>query len=175
MKKSKLLSMLSACILAVSAVPVCTSAEVLKGDANQDGVVDNLDVKLILDICDSESLVEKKYTDEELNALLPYCDINDDGYINEDDAYILAIQLADISSDTIKGDVNHDGLADCVDACLVLAYYADCSTFGIDKYSEAERQNFVVYGDMNGDGYATVVDASMIMQGYVDNSRISQD
>ncbi|MDE5582107.1 MAG: hypothetical protein K2J08_00175 [Ruminococcus sp.] len=168
MKKTKLLTLLSACVLAVSAVPVCTNADILKGDANQDGVVDNLDVKLIFDLYDECS-------DEEYEAMFPHCDINEDGIVNYDDAYMLAIQLADISSDTIKGDINHDGLVDCVDVSLILSYYVDCSTVGTDKYSEAEIQNFLVYGDINGDGHSTVVDASMILQRYSENSRISQD
>ena len=49
MKTNKLLSLLSAGILAVSAVPMGANAEFVMGDLNQDGVMNNLDINMLTD------------------------------------------------------------------------------------------------------------------------------
>ena len=49
MGTKKLTALITAGILAVCAVPMSAGADILKGDINQDGVVDSKDGDLLLD------------------------------------------------------------------------------------------------------------------------------
>lgn len=82
-------------------------------------------------------------------------------FIKENPDFTLPITL---------GDLNHDGFVDAEDATLVMMYYADLSTDNYDNYTEEVHKKFCLYGDMNGDGYVNSIDATLISIKYAENS-----
>lgn len=168
MKTKKLLSLLSAGILAVSAVPMCASAEFVMGDLNQDGVMNNLDINMLTDYINEV----EDYTEEDDAFFRKYADMNNDGFANFDDVRLMTKISTDWSTEGKMGDINHDGYIDCVDATMVLMYYAAISTNRYDEYTEEEHANFKMYGNVYEDenGWIDAVDATAIMAFYVGNS-----
>ena len=65
----------------------------------------------------------------------------------------------------LKGDVNHDGKVDSVDASNILSLYAKIAT---EKTEIAEKQ--LKEYDYNGDGAVDSVDASQVLMVYTKNS-----
>ncbi len=166
MKAKKLLSLLSAGILAVSAMPMCANAEYVMGDVNQDGVFNNLDIEIIIDFYYNEW----KYTDEEFIVLKKYADANNDGYVNSEDVKLLTKMYTDYDAEAQIGDVNHDGYVDCIDATMVMVYYAALSSYNYDWYTEEEHANFKMYGNVYEDEYVDALDATMISVIYAENA-----
>lgn len=168
MKTKKLLSLLSAGILAVSAIPMGANAEFVMGDVNQDGVFDNLDTKIIVDYCFNID----NYTEEDDAFFKKYADMNNDGCVDFDDVELMAKMQSDLSAEKKMGDINHDGYIDCVDATMILVYYANISTNNYDKYTEEEHANFKMYGNVCEDenGFIDALDATTIMAFYAGNS-----
>lgn len=170
MKLKKLTAILSAGILAVCAIPMGAGAEILKGDVNQDGVVDNQDANLLLDYFLNYTSDAKDYTDEEHEMYKTYGDINGNGYVDMDDIKLLSEINSDITVNTEIGDVNHDGFVDAVDASLICEYYADLSTGKADTYTDAQVENLKEYADISGDGIIDTVDATLVLINYANNA-----
>ncbi len=168
MKTKKLLSLLSAGILAVSAVPMGANAEFVMGDLNQDGVFNNLDINILTDYLYNDA----NYTEEDDAFFKKYADMNNDDYIDFDDVRLMTKMSTDLNAEGKMGDINHDGYIDCVDATMVLMYYAALSTNRYDEYTEEEHANFKMYSNVYEDenGFIDAVDATAIMAFYVGNS-----
>ena len=168
MKTKKLLSLLSAGILAVSAMPMCANAEFVMGDLNQDGVFDNLDINMLTDYIYNDW----KYTEEDDAFFRKYADMNNDGFADFDDVILMTKMSTDLSAEGKMGDINHDGYVDCVDSTMILMYYAAISSNRYDEYTEEEHANFKMYGNVYEDenGFIDVVDATMIMIIYTENA-----
>lgn len=71
-----------------------------------------------------------------------------------------------VSADSIKGDINHDGYIDSVDASMVLAEYANTSVGKIGTFTETQKY----LADIDKDGNITPEDANEIMSIYSYNS-----
>lgn len=170
MKLNKLTALLSAGILAVCAIPMGAGAEILKGDVNQDGVVDNQDANLLLNYFLNYTSDAKDYTDEEHEMYKTYGDINGDGYVDMDDVKLLSEINSDITVNTEIGDVNHDGFVDAIDASLICEYYAALSTGNDNTYTEAQQKNYEQYGDVSNDGSVDPIDASLVLINYANNA-----
>lgn len=168
MKTKKLLSLLSACILAVSAVPMCANAEFVMGDVNQDGVCNNLDINIITNYINEV----ESYTEEEDAFFKKYADMNNDGFVNHEDIRLITKIYTNFDAEGKMGDINHDGYVDCVDATMIMLYYADLSTNRYDEYTEEEHANFKMYGNVFEDenGFVDAADATAIMAFYAGNS-----
>ncbi len=169
-KTKKLLSLLSASILAVSAIPMGASAEFVMGDVNQDGVFDNLDINAVTDFLSDYS--DEECTEEEFIFFRKYADMNNDGYVNSDDVRLMTKMYTNLDAEAKMGDVNHNGYVDCVDATMIMIYYADLSTDNYDKYTEEEHANFKMYGNLAEDenGFIDAADANAVLICYVENS-----
>lgn len=87
-------------------------------------------------------------------------------------ASILAVCALPMSAgaEVLKGDVNHDGFVDALDATLVCEYYSALSTGNEDEYTEEEHENYQTVGDFYEDGTVDPVDASFILLEYSKNS-----
>ena len=172
----KLTALISAFTLAVCAVPMVSSAEVLKGDLNQDGIVDMADVEIMREWKEKESYSYYYYydlTDEQIEFLKNYADIDSDGiYASYEDFVELTRLVVGNPENTELGDVNHDGFVNAIDATMVSCYYAAYSCDESDYYTEAEHENFHTYGDWNGDGRVNAVDASHILITYAERSTL---
>ena len=168
MKTKKLLSLLSAGILAVSAIPMGANAEFVMGDLNQDGVFNNLDINMLTDYLYNDA----NYTEEDDAFFRKYADMNNDGFVDFDDVRLMTKISTDWSTEGKMGDINHDGYVDCVDATMVLVYYADISTNHYDDYTEEEHANFKMYGNVCEDenGFVDALDATTILAFYSGNS-----
>ncbi len=166
MKTKNLLSLLSAGILAVSAVPMGANAEFVMGDVNQDGVFNNLDVDILTDYFYNF----EDYSEEDDAFFKKHADANGDGYVNNDDIRLITKMYTDYTADAKMGDVNHDGYVDCVDATMIMVYYANLSTDNYDKYTEEEHANFRTYGNAFEDEWIDAADATAIMAFYAGNS-----
>lgn len=146
--------------------------EVIMGDMNQDGVVDAVDSGIIYNaMCLWDSLSE-----EEQQSYLTYGDMDGNGTINYNDMLLLGEVNKDTTDDIQLGDVNHDGYVDCVDATMVLIYYADLSTDRYDNYTAEEHENFHKYGNLIDDeehkGFVDAADACIILCIYAENSTL---
>lgn len=168
MKTKKLLSLLSAGILAVSAVPMCANAEFVMGDVNQDGVFNNLDIDTLNDYINNI----EDYTEDDDVFFKKYADANNDGFVNDKDIRLITKMYTNLDAEGRMGDINHDGYIDCVDSTMVLMYYADISTNGYDEYTEEEHANFKMYGNVCEDenGFIDAADATAILAFYAGNS-----
>ena len=166
---------MASAMLAVGAVPVVSGAEILKGDINQDGIINSTDADLLLDfISEYYYYNEKIYTEEEVQNYFTYGDINGDGDVYFDDLMLMGEINSDITLNTEMGDVNHDGYVNAIDATAVLCYYGDLSTDNYDKYTEAQHENFQTYGNMTkaelGDDKVDALDATWILLKYAENA-----
>lgn len=170
MKTKKLISLLSASILAVSAIPMGASAEFVMGDVNQDGVLNSLDINTVTDFLSDYS--DEECTEEELAFFTKYADMNNDGYVNSDDVRLMTKMYTNLDAEAQIGDVNHDGYVDCVDATMIMVYYADLSTDHYDDYTEEEHANFKMYGNVFEDenGFVDAADATAILAYYAGNA-----
>lgn len=174
MKTKKLTALLTAGILAVCAVPMGTSAEILKGDVNQNGVVDSDDAYLMMRFIQGQDITDY-FSEEEIQHYVTYCDMDGDGYFYYDDLFAIGEMYSDITVNTEMGDVNHDGRIDAIDASLVLIYYCDLSIDNYDKYTEDQHENFHKYGDIVNYGdnkFVDCDDAQKILEIYAENSSI---
>ncbi|MBD5158762.1 MAG: hypothetical protein HDT23_00740 [Ruminococcus sp.] len=180
MKKfRKLTALIASAILAVSAMPLGTGAEILKGDINQDGVVDIKDAELLDDFMWNYFFERKEYTEEEIQYYITYGDMNGDGKVWHDDIVLMGEVNSDITLNTELGDVNHDGYVDSIDATAVMWYYCMLSTDHYDYYTAEEHENFQKYGNMSkeelGDDYVDCIDASLILQKYAGLSATEEE
>ncbi|MCM1505820.1 MAG: dockerin type I domain-containing protein [Ruminococcus flavefaciens] len=146
--------------------------EVIMGDMNQDGVIDATDSGILWDI----SARFESLSEEEQQYYVTYGDFNGNNRIDVRDIVLLGEINKDTTDDIQLGDVNHDGFVDCVDASLVLVYYADLSTDGYDNYTAEEHENFQKYGNMVDDedhkGFVDAADACIILCIYAENSTL---
>ncbi|MCM1313924.1 MAG: dockerin type I domain-containing protein [Prevotella sp.] len=175
MKTKKLTALMASALLAISAVPMVSGAEVLKGDVNQNGIIDSADADLLLDfIFYYYNGDEDSYTEEEIQHYLTYGDIDGDGDVYFDDLILMGEINSDITLNTEMGDVNHDGYVNAIDATAVLCYYGDLSTDNYDKYTKAQHENFQTYGNMTkdelGDDKVDALDATWILLKYTEKS-----
>lgn len=131
------------------------------GDINEDGVVDMADADFILSgeywrLINSN--VGHHYT-----AWL-------DGTILDTDEKFEKYYGEFINDTTGRGDVNHDGSVDSIDATMILEYFANLATDNYDAYTEEEHENFQKYGDVFNDGIVNPLDASWVLSKYSDLS-----
>ncbi|MDE5860964.1 MAG: hypothetical protein K2H28_02100 [Ruminococcus sp.] len=185
MKKfRKLTALIASAILAVSAIPFGAGAEILKGDINQDGIIDSTDADLLYDFicsyCSYHDAYHKNYpkeiqhyidyTEEEIQYYITYGDMNGDGYVGDEDIILMGEVNSDITLNTELGDVNHDGYINSIDATTVNWYYSELSCGNYDNYNAEEHENFLKYGDLNHDGYVNSIDSTLILSMYAENS-----
>ncbi|MDE6797138.1 MAG: hypothetical protein K2J36_03900 [Ruminococcus sp.] len=145
-------------------------AEILKGDVNQDGVVDIKDAELLDDFMWNYFFDRKEYTEEEIQYYITYGDMNGDGYVWDEDIILMGEVNSDITLNTELGDVNHDGYINSIDATTVNWYYSELSCGNYDNYTAEEHENFLKYGDLNHDGYVNSIDSTLILSMYAENS-----
>lgn len=135
------------------------------GDVNRDGVIDEADKDLVMQIGMGSIVV-----DDEQTIL---ADVNKNGTVDVMDAALIlqytvgnpaastgqTVVLNDIDYRPVKfykyGDVNRDGLINQQDADLVLNYSLDIISL------DSEQK---ILADVNGDGEASGMDASLILQ-----------
>lgn len=171
MKKiKKLTAFIASLTLAVCAVPMVSGAEVLKGDLNQDGIVDMADVEIMREWLFAN---DDDLTDKQIESIKTYGDLDGDGIPSTtlDFAELTRFVVGNLEN-TELGDVNHDGFVNAIDATMVSCYYAAYSCDESDYYTEAEHENFHTYGDLNGDGRVNAVDASHILITYAERSTL---
>lgn len=162
------------------------------GDVDRDGSITRNDgIMILVYMLKLGSDQYDEYTEEEHEIFRKYGDVFSDGKINIFDASLVLAKasknadesnitldntssvsfMSDETAQTIEiGDVNHDGFVDARDATMVSAFYADCATNNIDKFTDEEKANFYTYGDMNKDGYVNSIDASLISAKYAELS-----
>ena len=73
-------------------------------------------------------------------------------------------------AEILKGDVNHDGFLDPIDATLICEYYSNISIGNQDAYTDEEHAEYQMYGDISGDGCVDTIDATFILIAYSENS-----
>lgn len=100
-------------------------------------------------------------SNEMLENVKKYGDVNGNGCINAGDASVL---ISVYYRGFEKGDVNADNEVSASDASYVLKYYSDKSTGQlVDKYTEWAMS---IIGDLNGDGIVDANDATSILSSY---------
>lgn len=179
-----IISLASALILGLSAVPVSASAAELdlspydfsNCDYNLDGKVSFADANYIFAYYGERQLnpAESMFTAEQLEYMDTYGDINGDGKITAvDSAYLLSY----LAENSVPGDVNEDGKLTPADASLILRHYADKATGGsmndFDTPIEPGAVKWTVcqsLGDINGDGKVSAVDGAEILRIYTDRA-----
>lgn len=172
MGTKKLTALITAGILAVCAVPMGAGADILKGDINQDGIVDSKDGDLLLDFIHNRYYAKEDIPEEEIQHYLTYGDMDGDGNVYFDDVILLGEVNSDITVNTQMGDVNHDGYIDAIDSTAVMYYYAALSIDNYDDYTAEEHENFRKYGDLSGDGTIDAIDSTFILIQYAENATL---
>ena len=186
MKVRKLLSLASAAILGLSAIPMSVSAadnvdangRDLRYDMNMDGEVNQQDVYLISSYYSFNQTggkygkddygISKQYgmTDEVYANIEVNGDINSDGEIDTRDATLCLKYLEE--TDYLFGDMNQDGVINAIDASIILSCYAKAQT--TDDYLLCEEYvSLLIYGDANHDGFIDSTDASIVLSTYAEN------
>ena len=176
----KLLSLLSASALLLSAAAMPASAEsttsmyeLVKGrdlDFNDDGYIGRADFLIYYAYVFSFDGQGSDYVPSaEFDKLLEKGDINNDGTIDGDDASIMNTVVSGGMIDYLPGDVNLDGVITCSDATLVLNCYTQFSS-GVSQYQIPYYDLIKGYGDMDESGTVTGSDATMILNIYTELS-----
>lgn len=180
----KIISLASALILGLSAIPVSTSAAELDLSAYDFSNCDyNLDGKVSLaDACYQLSYYAEKITgtkdsaltDEQRKYISANGDIDGDGKIIPRDCSILLNYLA---KNFVPGDVNEDGKVTPADASILLKHYAYKATGGskndFDSQTDPQSIQWTAcesYGDMNDDGKVSASDGAEILKIYAKNA-----
>lgn len=180
--KKKIISIISAMALAVSAMPLNTAAEETKNDeilvklengelptdANMDGKTDASDIHAIMMYYtisllnpDRTYTESKKISEEVFNNVRDNFDYNSDGQVDTSEASLL---LTYYYSGFEAGDVDCDGTLTSADASLVLYYYAETMVGNAVEFEiDTNMRNL---GDINGDNSIDAADASMILYEY---------
>ena len=131
-----------------------TNSQVIRGDANGDGVVDKKDQSLF----EARMFAELDGNGDSVKINMKNADFSGDGKITlEDYSEFLHIyyQQQKNSNKTLKGDANGDGKVDIKDADLI-----ELRTIGL-----ADESNFDMNAaDMDGDGEITHTDLSKVNQ-----------
>lgn len=180
--KKKIIPIISAMALAVSAMPLNTAAEETKNDeilvklengelptdANMDGKTDAFDIHAIMMYYtisllnpDRTYTESKKISEEVFNNIRDNFDYNNDGQVDTSEAALL---MDYYYSGFESGDVDCDGTLTAADASLVLYYYA--GTMVGNAFEFEIETNICNLGDINGDNAIDAADASMILYEY---------
>ncbi len=161
----KITSMLAAFSLTVTTLPMfAVSAEdvtPLIGDVNEDGYVDYLDGRTIMEYYTKNVAMSNPYfsEDAEENArLFQLADLNADGSINMSDWELLLSHFS-----PRKGDVTYSGNVDPADVICVQEY---CAAVASGERTDAPSAAFLQAADMDGDGAITLADAELIQANY---------
>lgn len=168
MKKG--ISLLISALLAVSAMPLTTSAQT-QADFNGDGLVNGYDVNFIIEKYMERSVQEYTsplLTDEIRAQLESSADLSGDGIVDMLDATML---IDDIKKNNKLGDINCDGYIDGVDSTAILYYYARKAVNG--GFAKEERWIEIgvsALGDYDGNGIIDGRDSSMVLKVYIDES-----
>ncbi len=133
-KLKKVLSTMTAFVLtATLTMPFFANAEEhIKGDINNDGIVNGTDSLLILEYYSYVALGKPTEELSEIENILLYGDVNNDGLINSDDASEILIIGIDLL------DPNQDGTIDMYDM-----KYIQNTAYNIEDYSLEELQDIV--------------------------------
>lgn len=168
MKKG--ISLFTAALLAVSAIPMTTSAKT-NDDFNGDGLENGFDANLIIEMHLEAAIPEYRsslLTDELRYRIESTADYNGDGKINTTDSTLL---LIGIKHDNKAGDINCDGILDGRDASAILSYYAKKA---VGKEYSAEERGLELgvgtLGDYDGNSTIDARDASELLRTYVEAS-----
>ena len=168
----KCISLFTAALLAVSAIPLTTSAQT-QIDLNGDGLVNGYDANLIMEIYMEIAVQEYNspvLTDELRYRIESTADYNGDGKINTTDSTLL---LIGIKHDNKAGDINCDGILDGRDASAILSYYAKRA---VGKEYSAEERGLELgvgtLGDYDGNSTIDARDASELLRTYVEASTV---
>ena len=187
MRITKLLSLASAVILGLSAVPMSASAadgvdangRDLKYDVNLDGEVNYTDAMAIMTYyalrqtgttgyeyrTAREAILVGINEDDIWSNIEKEGDINGDGYIDTKDAVFFLTYLD--QTGYLFGDINQDGVINAVDASDILSYYAKWQIIG--EITPDEYVACVIFGDANCDFELNAVDASTVLSAYAES------
>lgn len=161
----KITSMLAAFSLTVTSLPAfAVSAEdvtPLIGDVNEDGYVDYLDGRTIMEYYSKNIAMLNPYfsEDTEENArIFELADLNADGIINMSDWELFLSHFS-----PRKGDVTYSGNVDPADVIALQEY---CVAVASGEVTEAPSEAFLQAADMDGDGVITLADAELIQANY---------
>lgn len=136
--------------------------DILKGDVNGDGIVDQTDSEIVIQMF----LNIDGYTREQIYA----ADVNDDGIINTIDASI----IVGIYNETfgIKGDANCDGTVNMSDAVLIMQSTANPNKYGLYGTDETHiTEKGMRNADVNGNGVTNsdALEIQRLMLGLIDD------
>ena len=181
MRGTKLLSLASAVILGLSAIPMSVSAadgvdangRDLKYDINLDGEVNLLDFDVIMEYYAIQQIgadyrTDKRaiafgITDEVYANIQANGDYDNDGFVSAKEGTIMRTYL--VNTGFLSGDINRDGRVDSVDASDILSCYAKVQTTE-NYYLGEEYISLLAYGDENFDGSIDAEDASNVLSAY---------
>lgn len=162
----RITSMLAAFALTVTSLPAfAVSAEdvtPLVGDINEDGYVDMLDGRIIMEYYSKDTALLNPYfsEDAEENArIFQLADVNGDGKVNLEDV----TTLCDSYLSPRKGDATYSGTVDPADVIHVQEY---CAAVENGQVTDAPSDAFLQAADMDGDGVITLSDAELIQANY---------
>ncbi len=163
----RITSMLAAFALTVTSLPAfAVSAEdvtPLVGDINEDGYVDYLDARTIMEYytkTKNTAMLNPYFSeDAEENArIFQLADLNADGNINMSDWELILSYLS-----PRKGDATCSGTVDPADVIRVQEY---CTAVENGQVTDAPSDAFLQAADMDGDGVITLADAELIQANY---------
>lgn len=178
----KLFSMLSASVLAVSAVPALAYAESTdiqseifarieaNPDFNGDGAVNILDSQSMLDYYADYTAHPEKYSDEEKAAISEKFDYTGDGVVDARDVSQFFVYLKETVLPAY--DFTGDNITNYRDAFLLSEYYAatESSDFTAisanPDYSESAKERIIANGDINADGEIDTRDVSLMLRSF---------
>lgn len=162
----RITSMLAAFALTVTSLPAfAVSAEdvtPLVGDINEDGYVDMLDGRIIMEYYSKDTALLNPYfsEDAEENArIFQLADMDSDGDITMADVTEIIDNFT-----VVRGDVDGNGKVDVEDAISVLTYYARKSA-GLSSGVSSEN-DFLKRANMNKDKKIAIEDAVLILNYY---------
>lgn len=135
-----LATLISSAIVTASAMPFCSSAaERIKGDVNGDGIVNNVDSRLILKYYaifghdDIDSVKDySPLTDSDVENIRTYGDLNGDGEIDAVDCARVLFIIMDTN------DINGDGNIDINDALYIHDFAVN-----MDSHNQEEIENLI--------------------------------
>ena len=184
MRGTKLLSLASAAILGMSAVPMSVSAadgvdangRDLRYDVNLDGEVNVMDASILMyyyalnqtgsDYREDKKAISVGITDEVYTNIEANCDYNNDGFVQIQDVTFCLKYLCDTGY--LFGDVNQDGVVNAVDASEILSCYANAQTTE-GYYMSEEYISLLSNADVDGSLFIDADDASKVLSTYAES------
>lgn len=177
MKKS--LSLLSAILMACTAIPMSTAAVSSDYDMNLDGVVNSADAfalavyvnPQINEVYSSEGETYIDFTDEMAAYIAENGDYNGDGVVDSLDSSMLSDDIFNENYDNLSLDFDCNGSITVDDANILVKYYGAVQTGMLettDKFTAEQRAQIEAYGDIDGNTRIESADSSLFLMNYFD-------